>query len=88
MPFIREHENTVVLETVQRIADRENVSPTDLPPISTTIDPELLESLPDHATLEFRYHGYLVTVEGSQRITIQQIGGTESPPQRGDGQSA
>jgi len=87
MFLVRENEDDVVLKTVQQIADREDVSLMDLPPISTTIDPELLDSLPDHAALEFRYSGYLVTVEGSQRVTIQEMGDTDSP-WREDGEPA
>lgn len=67
----------VVFEVVTEIAAREGVSPTELPPLARTIDPDalstLVDSRPDRAvTVEFSYCGYDVTVESGDSISVRQ----------------
>lgn len=72
------YRDQMALEIIHQIAANEDVSPIDLPPHSTEINPELIESLPAHATLEFRYHGYMMTVKGNEIVAIRAIGDGKS----------
>lgn len=81
-----ERDRSVVLDVVERIADRDGVAATDLPPLATVVDPELLvgivaESATDSDVyVEFEYEGYRVTVDGDGEVSI----GDENTA-RGDG---
>jgi len=66
---------SIVMEIVRQVADRESISPLDLQPLSSAIDPDLIPLLPEQATLEFPYCGYIVTVEGTGTVRIRTITG-------------
>lgn len=63
---------------VERVADRENVDPLDLPPLHDTVDPDALSALfaspgkgPENVT--FTYNGYRVTVEGPEQVLVDPL---------------
>ena len=60
---------------VSAVADAEGVSPLELRPLATAIDPDAIEALfrtaTDDVSLEFGYHGYRVRVSGDERITVE-----------------
>lgn len=63
---------------VERVAERGNVDPLDLPPLHDAIDPDALSALfatpgkgPD--TVTFTYHGYRVTVEGPEQVLVDPL---------------
>lgn len=67
------------MELVQRIteevADREDSSPMDLPPINETLDSQALQELVESAeadtlAIEFVYCGYTVRVEGDGDVEV------------------
>lgn len=66
-----ERQDTVVQSITQQIADREDVTSDDLPSLYQAIDPTIFEYLPDRATLEFRYCGYAVVVNGNGTVTVE-----------------
>jgi hypothetical protein len=78
MVLIGDSREDIVLKVVQHVADREDVSPLDLPPLSTAIDPERITSLPEQATLEFPYYGYMVTIQGTRTVQLRTLTDEES----------
>lgn len=66
----------VIVDVVTKIANREDVSPTDLPPLSRSIDPDALDSLVDSpgsdtVSISFTYCGYDVTIDSSG-VTVHE----------------
>lgn len=55
----------------KRVAEAEDVSPLELPPLHAAIDPTVIESLPEGATLTFSYHGHTVVVYGEGTVTVR-----------------
>lgn len=57
-----------VYAIADRVAAREGVEPTDLPPLFDSVDADALSTLlggdTDSLTVEFTYCGYRVTVDG------------------------
>lgn len=72
----------IVIQIITRIADREGVQPVDLEtPLQEVIDPDALETLVDstgvrqygsYPRVEFPYYGYIVTVDGTGRVSINE----------------
>lgn len=63
---------------VERIAARENVDPLELPPLHDAVDTDALTALfatPERRadTVTFSYHGYEVTVEGPEKIQVEEL---------------
>lgn len=59
---------------VDTVADAEGVSPLELRPLASVIDPDALDTLfPSETgvTLEFEYLGYRVRLSGAERITVE-----------------
>ena len=63
---------------VERVADRENADPLDLPPLAEAVDTDALSALfatpgrsPDSVT--FAYNGYSVTVEGPEQVLVEPL---------------
>ena len=54
-------------------------APDPLAPLYTAIDPDALDSLfspenaPEGARLEFRYHGYEITVHGGDSLSLSEL---------------
>lgn len=71
--------NDVSQSIVETVAETENVSPLDLPPLYGSIDPDALDRLfesPSAAAelrleVEFLYNGYLVTVSEEGYVSIE-----------------
>lgn len=68
-------------EIVERIAEREGVDPVDLDDLLyDAIDAEALDALTDgvddrqgqNLRVEFTYHGYAITVDGTRSVTIDE----------------
>ncbi|WP_254271644.1 HalOD1 output domain-containing protein [Haloarcula marina] len=67
-------------EVVARVADAEGVDPLDLRmPLFEAIDPDALDTVllagrderySSPVTVEFRYHGYVVTVRSDGRVEL------------------
>lgn len=68
----------IIYTVVAKTAARSNDGMFDLDPLTTVIDPELVESFARTETvtaeseLRFHYHGCEVCVEGTGEITVQQ----------------
>lgn len=78
-------EGEVPLRILERIANREGVTPIDMhPPLYQSIDMDALESLLESgdATLSvsFVYRGYTVSVDGSGSVRISECPSDESTP--------
>lgn len=63
---------------VERIAARENVDPLELPPLHDAVDTDALTALfsmpePRADNVTFSYHGYEVTVEGPEKIQVEEL---------------
>lgn len=67
-------EPTVVEAIVSRVAARDGVAETDLPPMAHTVDTDALVALLDSAehslVVSFRYHGHDVTVDETGTVTV------------------
>ncbi|WP_049901819.1 HalOD1 output domain-containing protein [Natrinema sp. J7-1] len=67
---------------VDLVARTSDTDPVELEPLYDAIDPDLLDSLPAEAgftSLEFAYHGYIVTVTAtgeSVEVTLEDGGGS------------
>lgn len=61
-----------VWKIVTEVAHREGVSPSELPPLYTALDTELIEMVPDSDTVQFPYQGDKVTVRSETAVTVQQ----------------
>lgn len=66
----------LVERIVAEVADREDVSPVDLPPLYERLDSEALRELVDSADdgileIEFVYDGYVVVVGGDGSIRVE-----------------
>lgn len=62
---------------VTEVADAEDVSPTELPPLEEVIDTDSIESLfsprpKTNMELRFEYVGYVVVVEEYGVVTLQE----------------
>lgn len=66
---------------VEAVADAEGVDPLELPPLYDAVDPDAVDSLfapqlrvgsvPSHdAAVRFEYHGYVVRVAATGRISL------------------
>lgn len=74
--------DSVVTQIITRIADLEGVHPVDLEsPLYEAIDPDTLNTLTDsngvrqdgsYPSVEFLYYGYIVTVDGTGRVSINE----------------
>jgi hypothetical protein len=70
---------TPVLGIVRSIADVTETDPESLPPIIESIDPEAVNRLysvddrADYPRLTFTHAGYLVTIDRTRTISIQEI---------------
>lgn len=65
----------LVQSVVEAISRAEDTDPTDLDPVYEVIDPDALNELFDGkrgnaGKVEFRYHGYDVTVRSDGRVTL------------------
>lgn len=65
------------LTVVKMVADTEGVEPTALRPLYSAVDPDALDSLFEsdggptfEGEVQFRYHGYQVSVRGDGRVTL------------------
>lgn len=63
---------------MEEIADREDASHTDFPPLYETLDPqaleELIESVGDNPlTIEFDYNRYTVRVYGNGTVEVRDV---------------
>ena len=70
------HEPDELLQAVvNTVADAEGVSPLELQPLASVIDPDVLDTLfPSETgavTLEFDYQGYRVRLSGADRIIVE-----------------
>jgi len=74
-------ERSVSLRTIQKIADRERIDPSELkPPLYSVIDPDALDSLfrstahsnTMNGTVEFQYLGYTVCIDSSGDVQITE----------------
>lgn len=61
----------VTFDVIREVAERENCDELDLPPLSDTIDPDVLDALPESSKLQFDYLGYEITVENGA-VTVYQ----------------
>ena len=72
-------EGELGVRIVSAVADRKSLSVDSLPPLYESIEPDALEELVGHAAtmhdtelvVQFSYAGYIVTVRGSQEISIE-----------------
>ena len=59
------------------VADEEGVSPLQLEPLATVVDPDALNALyaddRPGVKLEFSYHGYRVSVDVDGRLALEEI---------------
>ncbi|WP_206425016.1 HalOD1 output domain-containing protein [Halosimplex salinum] len=65
----------IAFSIVSAVAERESVSPTDLPPLYTAVDPDTLEMfvespLTEAVSVEFDYCGYTVDVSGARTVEV------------------
>ena len=62
---------------IEAVADEEGVSPLQLEPLATVIDPDALNALYTEdrpgVKLEFAYHGYRVRVNRDGRLALDEI---------------
>ena len=61
---------------VHEVAEQKDVQPEDLnPPLFEVVDPDALDGLFNKNTgrVSFEYHGYLVTVDHSAKVSLQPI---------------
>lgn len=62
---------------IEAVADEEGVSPLQLEPLATVIDPDALNALYSEdrrgVKLEFAYHGYRVRVDADGRLALDEI---------------
>uniref|UniRef100_A0A8A2VLE5 Halobacterial output domain-containing protein n=1 Tax=Haloterrigena alkaliphila TaxID=2816475 RepID=A0A8A2VLE5_9EURY len=70
------HEPDELLEAVvNTVADAEGVSPLELQPLASVIDPDTFDTLfpseTGDVTLEFEYQGYRVRISGDTRVTVE-----------------
>ena len=77
-PTPAHHECHTITEAVVRaVAEAEDVSPLDLQPLATVIDPDALEALVrdgwGNVTIEFTYQGYQVCVDGDEQVTVSDL---------------
>lgn len=70
---------SISLKVVEEVADREGTDPTELhPPLHTVVDTDALDTLfrstsgttRADGTVEFRYRGYTIRVDGSGKVEI------------------
>ena len=70
---------SLLVTVTEQVADTAGVRPGELPPLYETIDPDLLEKLPEPATLTFPYYGYMITVCGEGTVTVQEQSSDDCP---------
>lgn len=63
---------------VRRVADQEGVDPLDLDPLQSRLDTDALEDLvadddTQNLRVDFRYHGYEVSVRGDGRVDVNRM---------------
>jgi hypothetical protein len=71
----RDHSQTVSGEVVSAVAAAEGVSPLELTPLASIIDPDALDTLfaPDSMAIEevrFSYEGYTVVIDDNREVTL------------------
>lgn len=69
----------LVERIVAEVADREDVSPVELPPLYQRLDTEALRELVDSVEdapleVEFAYDGYTVVVRGDGSVRVEGSG--------------
>lgn len=73
-----EKDQTVTEKVVYAVANAEGMSPTELRPLVTVIDPDALERLfrdpTGNAAVEFTYQGYQVRVSSDEQVTVSNRG--------------
>lgn len=65
---------TVTIEITRAVADEEDCSPLELPPLYDAVDADAMETVlqgADSCELTFRYHGYEVEVDGAGTVDVQ-----------------
>lgn len=74
--------HTITEAVVSAVADAEGVSPLELPPLATVIDPDALESFvsgtagrpgTSSRTVEFRYIDYTVAIDENGDVTVDEL---------------
>ncbi|WP_126664482.1 HalOD1 output domain-containing protein [Haloterrigena salifodinae] len=70
---------SVSMKVVKRVATASDREASQLPPLYDTIDPGALDALVNSATagpsslaLRFEYEGYLITVDGSESVSVER----------------
>lgn len=66
------YNESLSLQIIQEIANETGTDPVELPPLYHTIDPTLIDALPERATLTFPYQGYTVAIDGDGAVTIRE----------------
>ena len=80
-------EPSVSMTVIERVARAEEADPLALAPLYDAIDPDLLDSLADadgFTSLEFSYHGYTVSVEGSDDGLTVSLASTRTADESAD----
>lgn len=67
--------DSACMAVVTKIADEEDVDPLELEPLQSTLDTDALETLcsenaDQDLRVEFRYHGYEITVTGDGQVAV------------------
>lgn len=74
---VQEREATTE-NVVTAVAEAEGVSPLDLDPLATAVDPDALNALYRDGrrgvAVEFAYQGYEVTVSADGRVSVTALG--------------
>ena len=69
---VRDAEDTPATAVARAVAEREGREPAELrPPLAAVLDTDALNALGSDAVVQFRFHGYEVTVEG-ERVTVAE----------------
>lgn len=65
----------IVVAIVDAVSDAEGVSPLELQPLTTVIDPDALSALfrdrRNAMTVEFHYRGYRIRVSSDSHVTVE-----------------
>lgn len=70
-------EDGVVLSIIQKVATKRGVEPTELPPLSETIDTDALTALFENSSknnlcIKFEYCGHIFTINDSDNIAVER----------------
>ena len=69
-PRHRADDGSPATAVVEAVAAREDVAPTDLPPLADAVDPGALDAVGDGGRLSFEYCGYAVTVHADGSVSL------------------